>query len=150
MSKESINKISLILGDWVNIGHEQTVIVNFESNVTVDELRRIYFETKNKLKIGLDQDVNMESLGGLPLDINKKNLKKMNINTDEFIFDENDICKEITVDQFINIFVKFFINNNKGITLVVKDVIKTSIFNSQQIIKPYGKIGYIGYEVVRM
>lgn len=49
-----MNKFKLPIGDWSNDGHGKCDYHIIESNKTVEEIREIYFQAKEKLGFGLE------------------------------------------------------------------------------------------------
>jgi len=74
-------KFSLPIGDWSDDGHGECDWFVIESNVPLEELREIYFETKKRTNASLDSEEKRSPCSNHEgSQISKQQIKKLGLN----------------------------------------------------------------------
>lgn len=124
-----LNKFKFVVGDWSGDGHNLTETFYLESNMTQEEIREIYFETKEKTtnaidEICIDFEENIlykEDFESLGLDY-RKYLSKMDKET------ENTFC--IYPSTYVYMMVDYLKLFNEDLVLNVINEGLDSLFNT--------------------
>lgn len=134
----------LPIGDWAKDGHRECEYYILKCNISLEELREVYFETVKKVGAGLDSEsLNKFCSEYLDNKITKRKIEELGLNWNNY--SELEDIKEgvIYSETFCNLFIDYIITHNSFIKLkLTEDIPMFPFYGFDSKKRHIGGMGY--------
>jgi hypothetical protein len=141
----------LPIGDWSNDGHGHCDYFIIESNTPVENLREIYFDTKEKTNSSLDGSDWDNKRVSTPCSeycddkMSAEQIEALGLNPDDYSIYQRGDFFFLDSEGFAEMFIDFIMTHNPDVKLEIKSMRELSMFPFYGYDGKNRHIGFMGY-----